>query len=189
MHLTRPIRSVIPSLHGDVLAVLARVEAPLTGRTIARLAGEISPAGVARVLKELVRAGVVRATPAGTAIMYELNRDHVAAEAIVSLSHLRETVIDRVREAVREMRPTPVIAYLFGSALRHDGDVDSDIDLLLVHPDGADGDDWDVAVDDLADYVLRLTGNPAGIVVFAEDEFDSADDFLETVRREGLRLV
>jgi predicted nucleotidyltransferase len=180
---------VIPSLHGDVLAVLSRVEVGLTGRTIARLAGDPSAAGVARVLKELVRAGVVRATPAGTAIMYELNRDHVAAGAIISLGHLRETVIDRIREAVREMRPKPVFAYLFGSAVRQDGDADSDIDILLVQPDGANEDDWDVAVADLADYVLRFTGNPAGIVVFTEDEFGSADDFLETVRREGLRLL
>jgi hypothetical protein len=61
---------------------------------------------------------------------------------------------------------------VFGSAARAEGDTTSDIDLLVVRPDGLDPEDprWRTQIADLAEQVRLLTGNHAGIAeVSAED--------------------
>ena len=68
MDLTDPMSSVVPSVHGTVLSVLARTRAPLTGRRVAELAS--SPASqrqVANVLTALTEAGVVLRETQGSA--------------------------------------------------------------------------------------------------------------------------
>ena len=59
MDVSNPIRSVIPAVQGDVLAVLARTDVPLTGRGISRLIPEVSDSGVKKALRALNDAGLV----------------------------------------------------------------------------------------------------------------------------------
>lgn len=196
MNLSRPIRAVIPSLHGDVLSVLARADQPMTGRAVARLVGDAgSTAGVARVLKMLVQEGLVRCTSLGPASLYELNRAHLAADAIVALSRLREALVDRLRRAVAEVGPPLTRAILFGSLARGGGDASSDVDVLLVHGplDAATEQRWDDALARLGSDIRSWSGNPPGIVVYAESELTDAltagDEFVRDVLEHGVRLL
>jgi predicted nucleotidyltransferase len=66
--------------------------------------------------------------------VHELNRDHVAAPIAVLLAGLRLELWSRLRRELGGWRPRPTYACVFGSAARGDGDAESDIDLLLVHP-------------------------------------------------------
>jgi predicted nucleotidyltransferase len=93
-----------------------------------------SEIGVRRSLARLVEQGIVRTTEVGRTRVYELNRDHVAAQIAVLLSGLRPELWKRLREAISKWGVRPVYACAFGSAARGDGGPDSDIDLLLVHP-------------------------------------------------------
>ena len=84
MDLAQPLSTLVPSVDGYVLTVLARTEAPLTGRRVALLARRGSrPAGQA-VRDRLVEHGVVHAQSAGSAVLYLLNRDHLLAEPLVA---------------------------------------------------------------------------------------------------------
>ncbi|WP_372734558.1 nucleotidyltransferase domain-containing protein [Nocardioides sp.] len=76
----------------------------------------------------------MRATVMGRNQVHELNRDHVAAQIAVALAGLRGELWARFRNELDSWRPKPLYACVFGSAARGDGGVDSDIDLLLVHP-------------------------------------------------------
>jgi hypothetical protein len=49
------------------------------------------------------------------AMLYLLNRDHVAAEAVVALTRLRTSIIERIIAALSSWSPEPVHASLFGS--------------------------------------------------------------------------
>jgi hypothetical protein len=64
--------------------------------------------------------------------VHELNREHVAAPVAEGLADLRLTLWKRFRTALAGWNPRPVYGCVFGSAARGDGDVQSDIDLLLV---------------------------------------------------------
>lgn len=134
MDLTDPTRAITPTLDGPVLAALARSGRPLT---VGEIAGEVSRGseiGVRKVVARLVDQGIVIATQMGRNVVHELNRDHIAAPAAEILSSLRNELWRRLRETLASWEVKPTYACVFGSAARHDGGPDSDIDLMVVHP-------------------------------------------------------
>ena len=162
MDLTSPISSVIPSLDGPVLQVLASSSAPLSLTKVHQRAGRGSLSGVRKVLSRLVEHGLVDHDPAG----YVLNRDHVAAPAIRHLAQLHGEVARRICGWL-ENRPEDVVAAgLYGSAARRDGDTDSDIDLIVVT-----GSSTGPALsEELAEAIERWTGNRGQVVLLTCDE-------------------
>jgi predicted nucleotidyltransferase len=133
----------------------------LSGRQVHQLAGVGSEGGVRRVLVRLAGTGLVHVHDAGNSQLYSLNRRHLAAEPIIRLADMREIFIEALITTLSEWPVAPVHASLFGSTARRDGDVDSDVDILLVRPTGLDelDPDWQVQTAELPEYVMDLTGN------------------------------
>jgi hypothetical protein len=157
--MSNPMTTVVQTLDGPVLAVLARTTAPLTGRRIHQLAGTGSERGVLNVLHRLAATGLVDAARVGASIQFTLNRDHVAAPAVLQLTELRPLLFDRFREAVDAWPIKPQHASIFGSTARGDGREDSDIDLLLVHSFDDPPAAWNDQLGDLSDQARRWSGN------------------------------
>jgi hypothetical protein len=132
--LTDPTRAVTPTLDGPVLAVLARAGKPLTAGEVAAQTPRGSEIGVRKCLARLVEQGIVRATEMGRNRVHELNREHLGAPIAGLLAGLRLELWNRFRKTLGTWNPKPVYGCVFGSAARGDGDAQSDIDLLLVHP-------------------------------------------------------
>jgi predicted nucleotidyltransferase len=166
MHLGAPHLAVLSPAEGGVLAVLAGTDRPLSGREVARIAGQ-PRSTVARVLQRLVEHGLAdaREAGAGAALLYLLNREHLASEPLEVLITLRSRLIERIRGELARWSLRPCHASLFGSAARGDGDTDSDIDLFLVRPMGVAADDaaWREQLDGLATRIERWTGNRASL--------------------------
>ncbi len=161
----------MPSLHADVLTVLAGITLPVSGRQVHQLVkGPASLSGVQKVLAQLVESGLVVATESGSAHLYRLNREHVAADAVLALTDLRGKLFDKIRRALRSWTVPPERAVAFGSAARGDGGVDSDIDLLLVRPTRvrADNPDWLAQVASLSTAVPMWSGNRASVIDVSE---------------------
>lgn len=161
MHLSRPLRSLIPTLDGAALTVLARTESALSASQVARLAGHGSRTGLRLALDRLVGTGLVDADPSSSGRLYRLNRQHVLAPSVLAGVGARRELLSRVTEALSALEPAPEHASVFGSVARDAADEDSDIDLLLVMPDSLDLHDesWRVQVRALEDAVLRWSGN------------------------------
>lgn len=174
---------MFPVVDSAVLDVLTRSTKPRTGREVAKLAGRSQDA-TQRVLNRLVDHGLVLRRDAGRARVYELNRDHVAAEPISQLAELRTRLFQRLHESFESWHPAPFHVSVFGSAARGDGDLNSDIDIFLVRPDnvGEDDEDWRRQVEALADSVFEWTGNHAGIAEVGDEE-------LGRLRRERPAIV
>ena len=161
VNVSHPIRSVIPTLDAPVLEVLAGTTRGLSGREIHRLAGSGSLSGVQLVLARMVAQGLVIADEHRSVTLYTANRHHLGWPAIEGLVGIRARLLDLIREAVSRWPIAPLHVSLFGSAARRDGDARSDIDILIVRPDGiGEGDDaWEYQVDSLREAVLSWTGN------------------------------
>lgn len=172
MNVAEPYTAVCPSLDGPVLAVLARTTRPLAAREVERLSRRGSWEGVRRTLNRLAQQGIANVHEAGGATLYELNREHVAADAVLSLMNLREELFRRLQETISGWTIRPRHVSVFGSTARGDGGAASDIDLLLVRPDEVHEDDeqWRQHVGQLGDLVLRWTGNHAAISELSEDD-------------------
>jgi predicted nucleotidyltransferase len=194
MDLTNPLRSLAPTVESDVLAVLVRSRAPLTGRRVQQLAGR-SYAQVRDVLHRLVAHGLVNAERHGNTVAYSLNREHVLATAVEMASAAGGEVERRLRAVLEAWVPAPAAAVLFGSFARREGGPESDVDLLLIRPDALAEDDaaWMTQRYDLARHLERWTGNNAQIVELTSAELHSAikqgDALIAAVRRDGYVLA
>jgi predicted nucleotidyltransferase len=195
MNLESPIESVIPGVKGQVLTVLARTAEPLTGNVIASLAGgRISQTGANLALKTLVSDGLVLSRPAGRANLYTLNRDHVAAAAVMELTELRNRLLARIGEQIATWKLQPFSAAMFGSVARGTAARRSDIDLLVIRPDEVDSDNeaWATQIMDLAVSVHAWSGNACEVLEYSQAEFAdlvaSGDTLVTNLRRDAVRL-
>lgn len=191
MDVSAPYETVVPSLDGAVLEVLARAGKPVTGRQVQRLSRRGSVPGISTVLDRLTETGLVSAERAGSAILYAANRDHLAWPAVESLVGIRSSLLQRVGDLLEGWQRPPRQATLFGSAARGDGDTSSDIDILIVHED--DGPPSDAEVEGLKDAVQRWTGNHAQPVVVSESTWrkmaSNEDPLVANVIRDGVELL
>jgi predicted nucleotidyltransferase len=150
---------------------------------------------VAEALNRLVRQGLVHREEAGGAFLHTLQREHLAAPAVLVLARLRTELLERLRGAVEQWEVQPVSAALFGSAARGDGDAESDIDILVVRPAQLDEADerWRSQMDRLAEGVHDWTGNHAGLIEVAEQDLpgllEAGPPVLENVRTEAIPLA
>ena len=134
MDLAQPLSTLIPTLDAETLTVLARTEQPLTGRRIAALARRGTHPAIQKVLDRLAAQGLVDVQPAGSARLYRLNRDHLLAAPVLAAVAARETLLNRLRDAISSCEVPCLHASLFGSLARGEAGPDSDIDVLVLRP-------------------------------------------------------
>ena len=193
MNVAHPLRGIIPTLDAPVIEALAATTKPLTGREVNRLAGVGSPRGVQLVLRRLVAQGLVLAEGRSNAGFYLANREHLAWQALESLARLRLALCDRLSEEIATWALQPLHASIFGSTARGDGDSASDIDLLLIRPDGIEPLEWwDRQVDRLREGVPKWTGNQCqtfdiGLARLAE-HVAAHDPLIDAWLADGLHL-
>lgn len=180
MDLSDPVRSVIPSLDGPVLAALMRSNAPATLTVVHARAGRGSLSGVRNVLQRLVSHGVVLQEPGG----YRLNHQHLAAPAIEHLTALHARFTDALRDWLANRPEAIHAAGMFGSMARRDGSEDSDIDLVII----TDAPEPDALRADLSTAILAWTGNLAQVVILSREQVrelrDRAEPIVDSWRKE-----
>jgi len=194
MELNRPLRVVTSTLDGDVLRILASAETEFTPPEVHRLVGAHSVAGIRKGLERLVGQGIVLQRGAGKGSLYQLNRDHLAAGAVIELSRMKEELLVRMRKELGEWEIRSAYAAVFGSAARNDMRPDSDIDLLVVRPRDVEADDdvWSEQLYEIANTVHRWTGNSTNVLELGETEVLEAagngDPVLVAISEEGIRI-
>jgi len=195
LNLSHPLELISHPVDGRILEMLSRADTAFTGRQIHIGLGQGSARGVQLGLARLHRQGIVLAEPAGRAILYRLNHDHLAAVHVRALAHLRHELLGRLRSEFESWDPRPLVAYLFGSTARRESNAESDIDICLVRPaEVVDPDSarWRNQVDALARAVTSWTGNDTRVVEFGEEEARtgaSHDPLLASIRDQGIHLV
>src|SRR5450759_335598 len=191
MNLCRPLADVIPGPRGQLLATLAQLEAPVTVRALARHAG-VAPQTALNIVGDLADAGLVSAERAGSAQMVILNRDHILAEPLISLSRTRARLVLRL---TGELAAWPQLAgaWLFGSVARGTGDRESDVDLLLVAESSTQSARWTDSTKQLAEHVVSWTGNQAQLVEHTQSSFAhlvrSKNPIVAAIRADGVALT
>lgn len=195
MDLSSPHTVLLSESLGSLLAVLAKVTRPLSGRELERLSG-VSHSTALRTVRKLAEQGLVTVDEAGAGavLLYSLNRKHVAAEAVLILVGLKRRLIDHLTAEISNWSRPPLHVSMFGSAARGDGGVSSDIDLLFVRPTKMDQEEgeWRRQLDELPASVLAWTGNHAGIVEISQDEVErlAVDNpqVLDELRRDSITI-
>lgn len=172
MDVSRPISAVAPSLEGAVLQILAGTTMAMTGRQVAAMTGRSSHSGVLDALHRLSEQGLVDKVELNHALLFSLNREHLAADAVIELTEVRTKLFAELRREIAGWEIAPLNASLFGSAARGDGDARSDIDLFVARPAGVTEENrqWRDQLDGLAAKAERWTGNRVSLAEVAADE-------------------
>lgn len=195
MDLAQPLSSLVPSVDGDVLTVLARTEAPLTGRRVAALARRGSRPAVQAVLDRLVAHGVVHAQPAGSAVLYTLNRDHLLADPVVAAVTARDRLLALLRERIEAWPLQALHTSMFGSTARGEAGPTSDLDVLVIRADDVDADDpaWAGQLAELEQLVASWTGNELSWFETNRDGLRRAaaegEPLIDSLSRDGIHLT
>lgn len=187
MELHRPLRTITPTLDGDVLAVLALAELDFTVGQLGRLI-DASDEGLRKVVRRLAAQGIVTAAKHGPLTSYSLNRQHLAADAVIALAETRSRLLRQIEEALSGWSPTPTYGAVFGSAGRGEMSETSDIDVFLVRPRDVDDESWNSDVDAFSAQVRRWTGNDVRVVSFDADDVRAGDPLLDNVVADGLTV-
>lgn len=179
---------------GSLLVALLDAEQGLTGRALSRITG-VPQATVSRVLRRLVGLGLVVEEPVPPATLYRINRDHLLLSGLRGLVSVQGELRDRVAAEVAAWRVRPEAVICYGSAVRGDGSAESDIDLLVVRPNGVRQDEpsWERQVSGLSRLVTAWTGNRASVVELTRREvsagLDSKEPFLRKADEQGWPLT
>lgn len=187
MQLHQPFGVVTSTLDGAALSVLALAEQPFTGRRIAQLAGRGTEQGIRNALERLVSQGIVLRSPAGSAYLYELNRQHLAAPYVVGLAGVRDELFARWRQLIEDWPVRPRAVVLFGSAARGDMRPDSDIDLLVIvdnHSEVFVG-----PLEELQRETSAWTGNDTRILCVATAQVGPEEPVFAAAAEEGVMIV
>lgn len=194
MDFQHPLAVVTPTLDGDVLAVLARADTEFSGREVHRAVGHSSHTGVRKCLERLVGEGIVLERRAGNALLYRLNRGHLAAEHIEALATLRLQLFHRLREMIAEWKIQPTVAAVFGSVARGEATKESDLDIFLLRPSACDEDDpiWHDQTSALQEAATIWTGNDARTLEYGESDLPRLrreEPVLAEIASEGIVLA
>lgn len=165
MNLSEPLDGLTTVVEAAVLRVLARTDTGFSGRRVHTLAGTGSTSSVHRALAGLVHVGLVTSEARPPAIIYRANREHVLWPVVEQGLTARSRAFDSIHafcehNLPQELRLTVVV---YGSVARRESTLESDVDLLVVYPDGIDDDARAEFSYQIADHVHRVTGNEAQV--------------------------
>ena len=100
---------------------------------------------------------------------------------------------ERLGEAVRAHAPGVVEALLFGSVARREDRAGSDVDILLVWPNGTDDDTLLVGSFETGRAIGEIIGRPCIPLNFTEGDYRNipqrSPGFAAALERDGIRLL
>ena len=138
MNLSHPEFDVFGENEGRVLYTLSTLVDGASGRRIHALSGVKSLITTRQVLARLVLAGLVGVRRVGAANLFTANRNHILWESVTLIldgpARLESSITDLLAESKLEGL---IGAALYGSFARREAGRDSDIDILVVHEEGA----------------------------------------------------
>lgn len=188
MDLSSPLTALARRTDAAALSVLAAAGEPMTGRQVARLAGESTPSNIRIALLRLVDIGLVTSTARPDAVLYSANRSHLIWPAIESILSVRTRLIAQIKALAERHASSGTTVMLYGSVARGDADDESDVDLLVVsRPDVVNAEAFP---EFLRIDVQKWTGNRAQVFEATPDDvrrmWRSRDPLIDSWLSDGI---
>lgn len=192
MNVAEPSDVVMARTTAAVLRVLAGADTAFSVRQAALIAGVSAPRAL-EIVDHAAARGLVLVEQAGRSRMCRLNRDHIAADAIVALVTLRQRMLATLTADIGGWAIEPLHASLFGSAARGDGGPDSDLDVLVVRGDDTPEAAWQEQMYASGQRLERRIGNRVSWFDISRADLDRAVAQEEAViadwREDGIHLA
>ncbi len=107
MEFDRPFRVITSAVDGDILPVLALAEHEFTIADLARRIPSRSNEGIRLAMDRLIEQGVINIRQVGPSRAFSLNRDHLAAPAIIALAEVPTKFQELLAEEIGRWQEQP----------------------------------------------------------------------------------
>jgi predicted nucleotidyltransferase len=188
MHLASPLATLVGGHQAAALRVLARTDAGMTGRQVARVA-QAGNTAIKRALDKLEHAGLVKVDRSLHSSSYRVNEDHVLWPALRLALDAPRVLDERIGQLVDESGVAVTSVSVFGSVARGEATDDSDVDLVVIYP-GEPVVDLSVA---LGSAVERWTGNECQVFDVSRADLRrmvaDGDPLVDSWRRDARTIV
>ncbi|WP_375399189.1 nucleotidyltransferase domain-containing protein [uncultured Amnibacterium sp.] len=192
MNLSNSLESLFRPTVATALLTLSRL-GPMSGRQVARVTGAASASVTRTALLELVSIGLVAATARPHAVEYAVNEDHLLWPAVKRARDIRSELDDEINRLAKKHAAAGTSVLLYGSTARFSSTADSDVDLLVVHPDHTTLGERDAFSELLAGRVEAWTGNRAEIYDVTDAQLaelvGNGDPMVESWRHEAVLVA
>lgn len=183
-----PLASLLADSQAGALRVLARTDAGMTGRQVARLSGAAQHTTTKRALDRLEGIGLVQVERGLQHSVYRANREHLLWPAIQLSLDAGSELEHRIVELIHAEQPDALSVAVFGSVARGTARDDSDLDLVVIA--GTEPADEFAVL--LGDRVRAWTGNDCAVLDFTQDQLraavESDDPIVESLRADARTL-
>lgn len=191
MNLGNPSDLALGDVPARLLAALSHSRSSVSIRQLARSTG-VSVASTQHWITHWAHRGLVEQQVAGRALMCSINRDHLLTPSLIALASTRDLISQRIVSEIHSWQLSPLTVTAFGSFARGDGDVMSDIDLLVLRRNGIDRARWDEQLDDSTRELTRAFGNSVQWIDYSEEQWrhmvSNDDPLVSTVVAEGVHV-
>ncbi|OGQ46176.1 MAG: hypothetical protein A3H42_01475 [Deltaproteobacteria bacterium RIFCSPLOWO2_02_FULL_46_8] len=173
-----------------LLSFLSQKKVPSSGREIARQA-HLSPQTVHQTLQKLAKMGLIRVEKIGSAIVYQLNSEHLLIQKclfpMLEVAHSWLEMVGNYYMSSLKVKPLSIL--VFGSHARNKATAKSDLDLLFLYKDK----DFDLQqlseINQFSSKVFEMCGHqPVPILAKITDfkqQAKSGEGLMRTIVREG----
>lgn len=191
MNLGNPADLALGDVPARLLNALSNSRSSLSIRQLARATG-VSVASTQHWITHWVQRGLIDQQVAGRALMCSINQDHFLAPSLIALASARELIIQRILVELRSWDPSPLTVTAFGSFARGDGNVTSDIDLLVLRRNDLDRAQWDEQLDNSSYELTRVFGNSVQWIDYSVETWremvTNDDPLVSTVVADGVHI-
>ncbi len=173
-----------------LLRFLVTVAGDHSGRELAKRIG-VDGRTCHSILRDLEEQGLVRRRRAGSAYLFEFNRDHILVqEVLIPAFELESKLLERYARDVQERLGMPLVSLvLFGSTSRGEEAKSSDVDLLAVMRDKQSAAAAQTQAEEAGLELTRRYGNVPQVLAIDQTSlrrrWKKRDAFIREVVRTG----
>lgn len=185
--LDKPLALFYDATRARVLDVLISNSEELSGRAIARKS-ELSPTTTNLALGDLASHGIVSSRTEGRSHLWSLQQGNAVVRQIRGLAKLQDERAGRV--VADALGSEPISVTLFGSVARGESGPDSDVDILVIAKDHAQGQIFRRRAYKASSALRQEVGREVEITVIESDALQepSIYGFLGQVLSDGRTL-
>ena len=185
--LDRPLALFYDATRARVLDVMLSNHTALSGRAIARQAA-LSPTTTNSALGDLATHGIVKSHTKGRARLWILHEDNALVRQIQGFARVQDELAGQV--IVDALGSEPISVTLFGSVARGESGANSDVDLLVIAKDHAQGQDFRRHAYKASSALRQKVGRPVEITIVERDSIAKSEirGFIGQVLKDGRTL-
>ena len=185
--LNKPLALFYDATRARVLDVMLANSQALSGRAIARRS-DLSPTTTNLALGDLARHGIVSFRGEGRSHLWSVHWENALVKQLVRLARVQDEQAGQV--VADALGSEPISVTLFGSVARGDADSRSDVDILVIANDHAQGQDFRRRAYKASSALRQEVGREVEITVIDRDALQEAslNGFLRQVLTDGRTL-